>query len=72
MRFAASPCLVMDPIKELLAQDSLAKHLSALHFSLLSIDSPKMERLWEQWRADLPDLNREGIGRHVSRTVLDY
>lgn len=38
---------------------SLAKPLSALYLDLISVDSPKMEHLWAQWRADLPDLDIE-------------
>lgn len=49
----------MDLIDELLAQGSLSKPLSAFYLALLSVDSPKMERLWGLWKADLPDLDRE-------------
>lgn len=49
----------MDPIEELLAQDSQLKPLSALYFYLLSVDSPKMDNLWDRWKTDISDLHRE-------------
>lgn len=58
-QFPRPVALAMDPIEELLAQESLTKPLSSLYLSLLSLESPKMERLWEAWKADIPSLERE-------------
>lgn len=49
----------MDPIEELLAQEQLKKTLSALYLDLLKTNSTKIDRLWDQWRTDIPDLDRE-------------
>lgn len=51
----------MDPIEELLAQEQLQKPLSALYLDLLRIDSTKVDRLWDQRKTDIPDLDREDM-----------
>lgn len=58
-QFPDTPILAMDPIEEYVAQESLSKPLFSLYLDLLSLDSPRMDRLWEGWRADLPDLDKE-------------
>lgn len=58
-QFPGPIVLSMDPIEELLAQESLSKPLSSLYMSLLSLDSPRLESLWEAWRTDIPTLERE-------------
>lgn len=58
-QFVGQIAVTMDPIEELLAQESLSKPLSSLYFSLLSLESPKLERLWEAWNNDIPTLERE-------------
>lgn len=40
--------LEADPIEHFLAQESLTESLSALYLALLSVQSPKMDRLWDQ------------------------
>lgn len=49
----------MDPIEELLAQEQLSKLLSDLYLDLLRTDSTKVDRLWDQWKADIPGLDKE-------------
>lgn len=44
-QFPVSPSLAMDPIEELLAQESLSKLLSGLYLTLLSVESPKIDGL---------------------------
>lgn len=51
--------LDMDPIEGRPALEWLSKPLSTLYIDLLSCNSPRMERLWEKWKADMPDLDRE-------------
>lgn len=46
-QFPVSLQLATDPIKDLLAQESLSKCLSFLYLELLCVESPKMEALWE-------------------------
>lgn len=58
-QFSTPLNLRMDPIEKLLAQDSLLKPLSALYLDLLSVDSPKMDHLWDRWKADIPNLDSE-------------
>lgn len=59
-QFSVIPSLAMEPIGELLAQYHLFKPLSALYFDLLGVDSPKMDRLWERWKADIQYLDLTG------------
>lgn len=42
------PMLEADPIEHFLAQESLTESLSTLYLALLSVQSPKMDRLWDQ------------------------
>lgn len=49
----------MDPVEELLAQEKLQKLLSALYLDLLRRDSTKIDRLWDKWKMDIPNLDRE-------------
>ena len=49
----------MDPIEGLLAQERLQKPLSALYLDLLKKDFTRVDRLWDQWKADIPGLDRE-------------
>lgn len=58
-QFTSPPNLKVDPIEELQAQESLSKPLSALYFYLLSADSPRMTTLWDKWKNDIPNLDRE-------------
>lgn len=60
-QFPTPPRLTMDPIEELLAQEQLQKPLSALYLDLLRIDSTKVDRLWDQRKTDIPDLDREDL-----------
>lgn len=51
----------MYPIEELLAQESLSKPLSAVYFDLLSAVFPRMTRLWDKWKTEIPDLFRKDL-----------
>lgn len=42
-----------------LSQEDLQKPLSVLNGTLPRTDSPKIEQLWERWKADIPSLERE-------------
>lgn len=59
----------MHPIEKLLAQELLSKPLSALYLVLLSVD-PKMERLWDLWKADLPKPWLGGLSWRYQGTKL--
>lgn len=59
-----------DKIEGLLAQESLTKPSSALYVTLLRVKSPKMDRLWEQWQADIPTLDREACFEDSSKLVI--
>lgn len=61
-QFPSPPNLSMDPIEKLLAQESLTKSLSTLYLALLSMNLPRWKTLWEKWKANLPDLDREDLG----------
>lgn len=58
-QFPTPPDLTSDAVKELLAQETLPKPLSALNFNLIRKDSLKMDVLWSRWGADIPTLDRE-------------
>lgn len=58
-QFPTPPVLQLDPVENLLSCVDLKKPLLALYGILLPIDSLKMDRLWEQWKADIPALERE-------------
>lgn len=63
----------MNPIEERLAQESQTKPCSSLYLALLSLDSPKMERLWEAWKVDIFSLDREDwedCFKNVSKLVI--
>lgn len=59
-QFPQTPLLQTDPIEDLLSPGDLSKPLSSLYNALLGRDSPKINELWEKWRADIPSLDREG------------
>lgn len=50
------PVLQTDSVKALPTHSVLCKPLSALYAALLCINSPKVERLWDLWKADIPAL----------------
>lgn len=58
-QFPRSPTLKADLIEELLAPVDLDKPLSTLYGALLCTDIPRMGKLWEYWRGDIPSLDRE-------------
>lgn len=58
-QFPLIPNLTMDPVEELLAQEFLDKIMSTLYFTLIHKESPKMEALWNKWKTDFPELDRE-------------
>lgn len=53
------PLLQLDPVEDLLFCSELEKPLSALYGTLLTTDSPKMDRLWKVWKMDIPALDKE-------------
>lgn len=46
-------------LQELLAPGGLDKPFSALYGVLLGVNSPKVDRLWEIWKINIPSLNKE-------------
>lgn len=58
-QFPSKPLLQLDLVEMVLSQDGLRKPLSALYGTLLKTDSPKVEKLWALWKADIPTLDRE-------------
>lgn len=58
-QFPTQPLLQLDPFEELLSQEDLEKPFSALYGALLIIDAPKIERLWDLWKQDIPSLDKE-------------
>lgn len=58
-QFPSPSILEINLIVEFLSQDPISKHLYALYLALLSVESPKMDRLWEGRRVDIPTLDRE-------------
>lgn len=56
-----APIVAMNPIEELLTQESLPKPLCSLYLALLSLNSPKMERLWEALKEPIPSLGLGGL-----------
>lgn len=66
-QFQTPPRPTMDPVEELLAQEKLQKLLSALYLELLSTDFMKMDRLWDQWKSDIPDLDREDWDDYLAK-----
>lgn len=58
-QFPTQPLLQLDHVEELLSLDALDKPLSALYRTLPITDSPKIERLWDLWKEDIPSLDRE-------------
>lgn len=59
-QFPRSPVVKADSIEELLAPRDLRKPLSSLYGALLCTDLPRMGKLWEHWKGDIPSLDKEG------------
>lgn len=58
-QFPTRPLLHLDPVETVLSQEDLRKPLSVLYGTLLRTDSPKIEKLWDNWRTGIPSLDRE-------------
>lgn len=58
-QFPVPPHLQLDPLEDLLSSSDLEKPLSALYNTLLPREIPKMDRLWNAWKSDIPTLDRE-------------
>lgn len=61
-QFPEPPLLQLDPIEDLLSRSGLEKPLSALYGTLLTTESPKMDKRWDRWKLDIPTLDKGGLG----------
>lgn len=58
-QFPQNLTLKVDFIKDMLVSGGLNKPLTALYNALLCTAVPRMEKLWEYWKGDIPSLNKE-------------